>query len=1387
MAESADVRILISAITEAAEESIDDVGQSLAETSVDAGVAQAGLDEVGDELNAATTRSGLLQGALGELADDLRDTIPPAALLQSQLDEVGDESTEAAAKAGIASGAFTTLSLSTDGAALSMGTLSSALTVALLPALTLLVTTLAPVAGALGVAATAAAGLAGALGLVVGSGAVAGMDRLSAAFERSKTEIQGVVSSFGEEFVPLLRQGITALPSLVKNVLSAAGSMAPFKRALRDAGAVAFEVLPKIVAFFFDLARTALPYARELAGFLLNNARPAFMAMVSATAELESEFRSLLGSIVEFGPALLRFGTLAASVVLPAVTALIRGTSLLFNVLSDPPAGFAPALSRAAASLSRLQTALQPLYGQLQRLAPELLTLGATVVSVTARMATAAVPVLTRIVSAVTDAAQWFNQLSPQVRRAAVAAGVLVAALGPTLSILGSVAGALSLVLSPIGLVKGAIGGLYVAWRTNLFGIRDVTTQAFAALKPAFQRAIGLVRSFVPTLSQLSAVWDTHGGTVLAVVRTARNAIVAAFGAAMSFLRTDVPATLQYLGTLWNTHGGTVLAVARRIRTAVVSTLGTAVAFLRTNIPAALTKVAAVWRTHRGTVLAIVRELGQLIRVSFMGSLKALRTVSVTVLSKLNALWDRHRGQVSAAVTAASVALSTLLKRIQQIVTPIQRWSVTLKTADTRLLGLAKTARSQANASLSTLSNTIRSLLLPALGAGLLGAIGLLATAFRGKLATAATFVGGKLAGLVVGSTRLTKAVDRLRGVGSKAAGLFRNKIGTALLFVQGKFLGLAKTILGRLFPVFSRVGGVVSRIAGLLGGKLLGTVVRVGGRFASLALTAGRVGGALSLLTNPIGIAVAAIAGLYLAWKKNLFGIRDKTKRILDAVKAAFRGDTSKMKGIVRDAVGQIRGTWGKLQALWQDTKRILRKVGKVALAALRWLQKNAVQPVLRSIRKQWDRHGQQIMDSVGQLFNFLKGLFKVALGTLMVIWDKWGNEIRQATKFIFDVVGSVINTGLDVVLTAFDVVTDFMAGEWETGLNKILDLGKRIFGGIINFVRKWGSGFLSYISNDLVGGVIGFFQDLARRLIGGSIIPEMFSSITDAAKTFVSDLIGEFKTLVSDTLGKFDELKGKAVGKIIDLGNRLIGRGRELKNKVGAKFKQLKDDALDFLGTLVGKGVGKIIDLGNRMIGRARELKNKVVGKFNKLKDEAIGKVSEMAQTAMDWLTGEKGPLSNVKGAGESLIGSFINGIESKMGDVGDAVDSIVQEARDKLPGSDAKEGPLSDLTAAGRALPETVAKGMVRGTRTARQAASRVAEAARPSLAADARLGVSGPGMALWADRRSRRQDGGGDTIYDIVVQVDLSGSATRQDGRDAADGFVSQLRTYNLDRF
>lgn len=229
--------------------------------------AAGDVDEMGDEL--------------GDMAQAATMMVVPARAAASSIDEIGDESVEAGAQAGAAAGGIGTLAGATSGLRISMLGLSGSIT-SVVTTLGLLTLALAPILPAVAAASGALVGLAGAFGLILGSGIIAWGDGFKTALEDVKKELKAVIKPFGQQFIPLLKSALTALPDLVRSLLDAAGNMQPFVTALKRFGAAAMRILPKVVKLFMDVARQALPAMTRLGNWLAKNLVPALRALMKA-------------------------------------------------------------------------------------------------------------------------------------------------------------------------------------------------------------------------------------------------------------------------------------------------------------------------------------------------------------------------------------------------------------------------------------------------------------------------------------------------------------------------------------------------------------------------------------------------------------------------------------------------------------------------------------------------------------------------------------------------------------------------------------------------------------------------------------------------------------------------------------------------------------------------------------------------------------------------------------------------------------------------------------------------------------------------------------------------------------------------------------------------
>lgn len=132
-----------------------------------------------------------------------------------------------------------------------------------------------------------------------------------------------------------------------------------------------------------------------------------------------------------------------------------------------------------------------------------------------------------KVVPAIERAADWFKQLSPQMRNAAIIGAAIAAALGPALVVVGSMT-------SGIGSLLGVLGKMPAAWFKAL-GPIGLIVGAIALLLASSPQLREMLGTFLQnTLKTLAPLWTT--------IQKAMQPVIAAIG---QLVRTMLPPLIQ--------------------------------------------------------------------------------------------------------------------------------------------------------------------------------------------------------------------------------------------------------------------------------------------------------------------------------------------------------------------------------------------------------------------------------------------------------------------------------------------------------------------------------------------------------------------------------------------------------------------------------------------------------------------------------------------------------------------------------------------------------------------------------------------------------------------------------------------------------------------------
>lgn len=187
---------------------------------------------------------------------------------------------------------------------------------------------------------------------------------------------------------------------------------------------------------------------------------------------------------------------------------------------------------------------------------------------------------------------------------------------------------ALSSLVLPILAVIAAAALLYLAWKNNLFGIRDIAKKAFAAVKQLFNKFVGFVKPF----------WDKFLGDALA------GRWKEALGTLIKFLAASVAKLVK----IWYALRIRIVAAVAKLGARVVTAFETMVTKATNGVKRGINGIIAAFENGFNQALSGLDGFVS----QFVGGIN-------DVLTSLNKLEGVNLGTVS-AVNVGSVSLGRL-------------------------------------------------------------------------------------------------------------------------------------------------------------------------------------------------------------------------------------------------------------------------------------------------------------------------------------------------------------------------------------------------------------------------------------------------------------------------------------------------------------------------------------------------------------------------------------------------------------------------------------------------------------------------------------------------------------------------------------------------------
>ncbi|HET6356099.1 hypothetical protein [Streptomyces sp.] len=583
---------------------------------------------------------------------------------------------------------------------------------------------------------------------------------------------------------------------------------------------------------------------------------------------------------------------------------------------------------------------------------------------------------------------------------------------------------------------------------------------------------------------------------------------------------------------------------------------------------------------------------------------------------------------------------------------------------------------------------------------------------------------------LPVLSSGLKDAADSLNsmavGVGRSASSLARNgTLGTAIAGANAGLRNLSRAP-GQFVTALTQVGAAAAPAFGRLtaaAGKGLDSISQK----ITKAFNSGAMEKAIEQAITLIG-QLADVAG-------NVFSILGSLFSAAQASGGGFIGTLQQITGALATAFASP-AVQSALKAIFQTMATVATTVAPLLISALQ-----GIAPVFTAL-------GPPIQTVIKALGAALGPVIK-ALGPVLAAAAKAVGSLLTAFAPLLPVIGQLVAALLPALTPILDAVNKVfvalapiiaqVAGILMSTLSPIIaaltpiiaTLAKMIGDQLVIFLGMLGD-LLVELGPSLtsIGETFGVLLTAVAPLI--ETIAKLGTELLTKLMPFITpliELIGELAAIFADELATIIEtVVIPAIEMIVALLNGdFSGAWEAAKRLVSGAI----DTIVRWIKDLPQKAWNALSTFGSKLWQRASEAGAKLRTAIAQKIGEAVAKVRELPGRAVSAL-GNLG--SRLFSSGAALIRGFIDGIKNMAGGVKDAVMGVLNDARDLLPFSPAKEGPFSGkgwTLYSGQAISQGLAAGIASGEGRVQGAVS--------SMLANAQRGIAGmslpiPGAAL-----------------------------------------------------
>ena len=301
-------------------------------------------------------------------------------------------------------------------------------------------------------------------------------------------------------------------------------------------------------------------------------------------------------------------------------------------------------------------------------------------------------PCIEKVTEVIKKVKEWWDKLDPKTQETIVKIGLVVAAIGPVLTVLGTLVMAIGALMSPIGLVVVAIAAavaagilLYKNWdkiKAYAKKLYDTIKEKFTFIKDT------IISNLEKARDKVKEIWEKIKEKITTVVKTVKEKVSNGFETMKNAVQTTLNTLRTVISTIWNTIKTTVINTVTTIKTTVINIWNT----IKNTVSTVLNNIRMVIQTEWNLISTVVTTVVNLIKNTISNVFNAIYTTVSTVWNNIkvtiSGAWENIKSKVSDSTSNVKTTMSTAWNSIKTTASDV--WAG-IKTAITNPISTAKT------------------------------------------------------------------------------------------------------------------------------------------------------------------------------------------------------------------------------------------------------------------------------------------------------------------------------------------------------------------------------------------------------------------------------------------------------------------------------------------------------------------------------------------------------------------------------------------------------------------------------------------------------------------------------------------------------------------------